>query len=643
MSAIFGAISLEGQSIPQEVGKEMKAAYGKCRIDQYRELKQDDLYIGCGIQYYTKEAESEIMPLKDDKNHLIFAADCVLDNRDDLIEKLGIDDAKIPDGTLIYQSYLQWGKDCVNHLRGMFSFVVYDWEKREVTLFADHFATRCLFYHVRDNVLYFSTLLMPMIKASGLKYKLNMQWLVDSISVLTPAMMFDTRTCAYQDVFKVDSGNMLFFKRGKKPVYERYYDPENEIKTDYSITDEQCKKELYDTLFRSVKNCIRTSGEVGIQLSSGLDSSTIGCIAAPYLKEQDKKLYSYTSVPLKDSPKDKSKYYVDDETEGVMKIVEAYPNIIPAFLECEGKNILNQGERILEIWELPCQSHQNAVWIDDIFKTAGEQGCRIMLSGATGNCTVSAGDYVDTMMYHVHRGHPIRGLKDFKAYCQRYRLPAKKVLKSVLVAYKDYLKLKFHLSDYEYKEFSLTKTELLKEYRFDARVAKKELLSKPWSDMKRYRECIYLKKAYAQIGEVDTKISLRYGVLPRDPLRNVEFINFCMKLPMTCFANGKYARRLVREFMQGIVPKEICMDVGHRGRQSGDNTYRISKEWEQYQPVIKENLFSQIGLTFFDENKIHQKLDHLSKDNLEDNTFDMRNCIDGALFVKYVDNLMTYT
>lgn len=641
MSAIYGMIDLKREQVPTVVGERFVEGYKECKIDRHEQKIRDNAMMGCELQYFTVEARNEVLPIVDEEHHIMFTADCVIDNREELMQELAISDTSIADGTLMYKGYLKWGCECVSHFRGLFSFVVYDWEQNEVKLYSDHFSTRCLFYHVRDGVLYFSTMLFPMIQASGLKYKANERWLVDTISLRGPVMIIEPRECAYQDVWKVESGHYVEVNEFASK-YVCYWNPEKLIATDYSITDEECERLTRKYMAEAVKVALRTDGEVAVSLSSGLDSSTIGCLAAPMLQEQGKKLYSYTSVPLKESNLPKGGYYVNDETDGVLEICRHYPNIVPEFVECKGRNILNRSEQILEMWEMPCKSQQNAVWIDSMRELAAEQGCKIMLTGATGNCTLSAGrveDYVMQSVYHFKWG---RAVKDLTIFCKKYRVNRKFFAKNLAKSILSYHVRFFDKERMDCYKDNITRRDIGDKYSITRRYNKDILQVHPIKSLTTMRNEIYMPKANAQIGEIDTKHSLKYGILDRDPIRNVEFVEFCFKLPMYCYVNSSYDRRLVREFMHDIVPEAIRLDVRHRGRQSGDNVYRISQSWDKMKEKIEEALHSKETLHYLDVKQIDEMLLRLNSENLFEYEMDMRMIVDAYMFSRYLSRIYAY-
>lgn len=654
MSAIYGAIALNGSFAlgtagdAAKLGQRIHNEYRNCRIDRYDIKSRPDAVMGCEIQYYTMEAPNEVLPIIDEENHIMFTADCVLDYRGELIEKLteaGVTGlySGTPDGTLIYKAYLTWGKECMEHLRGMFSFVVYDWESGQVHLQTDHFSSRCLFYQVRDGVLYFSTLFFPLIRGTGLEYEENERWLVDTISLRSPAIIVEPEETAVLGVNKVISGQYVVISRGtgSEPLVEKvtYWNPKSKIPTNENMTEVECERQLREIMAESVAQTIRTSGEVAILLSAGLDSSTVACLAAPMLKAQGKKLYSYTSVPLKEAGLSEKGYRMNDETKGVLKICEAYPNIVPTFMDCPGKNILTEADAIVEEWELPCKSEQNAVWLREIKKAAAARGCRILLSGATGNCTISAGSLGNYVTSLVSKGHFYRAYKDIGTYMHKHGGNRKQYIKNYAKAHLKYYKWYFDKEAKDAYRYTITRKDTGERYNVQKRFEKDLLNFKPTKTLDAMRDEIYILDANAQIGEIETANSLYRGLLERDPMRNVKFIEFCMSLPLICFNNKEYDRRLIRQFMHDIVPDEIRLDVQHRGRQSADNEYRIAQVWDEYLPTLQEYLRDEAVGKYFDSTLVQQYFDRLDKNRFVEQFFDMRMIVDAYIFTIFMKKL----
>ena len=61
------------------------------------------------------------------------------------------------DTEVILASYQKWGADCVNHLRGMFSFAIWDEAQQVLFCARDRFGIKPFYYAVVDGVFYFSS------------------------------------------------------------------------------------------------------------------------------------------------------------------------------------------------------------------------------------------------------------------------------------------------------------------------------------------------------------------------------------------------------------------------------------------------------------------------------------------------------
>ena len=146
MSAIWGYISFDSEV--RELNTEMKKTYEDCAIDRFEETAFDGGFFSCGIQFFTKEAEYERLPIKDLKRGIVFTGDIVLNGRDELIGEIKtcLSDGEIrdfsiglfgekdpvssmsisewPDGILAYLAYSIWKEEFTQHIQGLFQYMI---------------------------------------------------------------------------------------------------------------------------------------------------------------------------------------------------------------------------------------------------------------------------------------------------------------------------------------------------------------------------------------------------------------------------------------------------------------------------------------------------------------------------------------
>ena len=105
----------------------------------------------------------------------------------------------------------------------------------------------------------------------------------------------------YKDIFLMKPATIAEFSlKGTSFTEYTHKEPETgKTQTKKRTGKQEYSREFLELYRQCVKDALRCDGEVGIALSSGLDSSTIGVLAAQELEQRGKKLHSYTFVPYK--------------------------------------------------------------------------------------------------------------------------------------------------------------------------------------------------------------------------------------------------------------------------------------------------------------------------------------------------------
>ena len=107
MSAIWGLIQFN-QNIDDKKVSDLSSMYNQYNLDRTDYISKDNIFLGCGHQYFTNEACIDISPIYDKENNIYFLSDCFLTNRDDVFKMLEMtEDSKNPigDSELCFQLY----------------------------------------------------------------------------------------------------------------------------------------------------------------------------------------------------------------------------------------------------------------------------------------------------------------------------------------------------------------------------------------------------------------------------------------------------------------------------------------------------------------------------------------------------------
>ena len=186
--------------------------------------------------------------------------------RDELIENGHIFSSQA-DSEVLLHGFEQWGEEVVNHLRGMFAFVIFN--KNDGTIFGarDIFGIKPLYYTIGDNSFIFGSEIKAFLHHPEFKKQLNEQTLAHYLS-------FQYSPCEetfFKGVYKLPPAHSFTFKDGEI-VKKRYFKPE--FKTDPGVVDFYAD-EIDKVIRESVSAHKIADVEVGSFLSSGIDSSYI--------------------------------------------------------------------------------------------------------------------------------------------------------------------------------------------------------------------------------------------------------------------------------------------------------------------------------------------------------------------------------
>lgn len=576
MSAIWGAISMKKMPLMLEV-EEMQKSYQKCVIDSFKSLKEKEIYMGCGIQYFTPQAKDEKLPIQEEE--IYFDADVVLDNRREIIHRLDMIEAEctqIPDGTLLFWMYQRYGKGCLNLIRGVYSFVYYNKKENLIEIVTDVTGDRCLYYMIKDDVFYYSTLIEPLKQIQG-NATYNERWLVDFLGMDHLFMINELEETPVKEIYRVAPAQYIRVEDGKLEK-EFYWEPLKDFQELQLGNDEAYRAEFRKLWKAAVKDTMRSEDEISILLSGGMDSSAVACVAAPILKKQKRLLHSYTSVPIKDYTGKDTRYEIPDESENVKKTKEYLGNVECTFVDMPTIDPWQDHREELEAMEMPYKSVQNLLWIRESLKMAYEKGSRIMLGGSYGNSSISFTD-LEVYMNTLYRKKKFLKLwKELTAFQKHFGFSRKYALKKI----HDTMKDRGEKSEQEdIFGHSYLKEEMRESSGAKARL--KELYSSTDERLKEFEQFRLMmedRKPFRQIGEIVTKHSLDTGVLQRDPTRDKRILDFCIHLPIEQFVKNGEDRRLVRVYLKDIIPEHV-MTYTQKGKQSADLVERMKKQWDK--------------------------------------------------------------
>ena len=191
------------------------------------------------------------------------------------LEKRGHEFRTNSDTETIIHLYEEMGADCVQKLRGMFAFAIYDERQQKLLLARDRLGKKPLHYAFVDGRLLFGSEIKSILEVApelandvnseGLLHYLYFGYVPDPLTAFVP-------------IQKLAPGHILELERGQVRVCQ-YWDLPR-YATYKPRSEEECLEELEHRLAEAVRIRLISDVPLGALLSGGTDSSTVVALMA---------------------------------------------------------------------------------------------------------------------------------------------------------------------------------------------------------------------------------------------------------------------------------------------------------------------------------------------------------------------------
>ena len=183
------------------------------------------------------------------------------------------------DTEVVLRAYEKWGEACVDRLRGMFAFAIWDPSKRKLFIARDRFGIKPFYYAVVGGVFMFASeakALLPFLK----RVETDLDGLHDYFSF---QFCLGDKTM-FKGVRQLGPAHCGWVGNNGRIVLRRYWEVQYDIdwKHDEAWFMDQVRERLED----SVRAHLRSDVEVGAYISGGVDSSLIAALAREIKPQQ---------------------------------------------------------------------------------------------------------------------------------------------------------------------------------------------------------------------------------------------------------------------------------------------------------------------------------------------------------------------
>lgn len=563
-----------------------------------------------GIYTCDPQGRQQLLRFED---QFIISADADIYNADELKKELKIDRHRtITTPELLLSSFLYWGRDCVRHLQGDFAFAIWDAATHELFCARDPIGVRSFYYSLTSGIFMFSSELRILKQICPWHPEVDEEFLHDTLA----SAISDKHLTAFRSIYRMPPACHITYRNDKiiltkywKPALDRFVKLHNP--QDYG-------EMLKEQIMRSVNARIKGTKIVGAELSGGLDSSLIACIAQDQCNSLNLPFYALSNV----LPYDYSGG-LQDEREFIQTIIESrkmpwieISDTPHSIMDILAQQLYIQGSFVQQRFGLLNQ---------ELYKSASLKGIRILLSGFGGDEMISA--RIAVPWYDMITDHC---WKPFFAHLFSQRDP----LKSSLKAFRLFIKYAFwdflfsgkfagipdpNLGPKRFMNLAINRLYTEKNQLYNRFLEKRTYFPQKYLSQRQFQHLDH--PHLPQRLEYCYSSAEYYNIQYRYPLLDTRVIEAYLSIPANVRYGANGNRTIFRMAMKGIVPETICQRDDKSGNTIPYFRLKPEKDRDRIISFINECSTDKFLPTVFDFAKFPEWLDMVVKRKEKDEPY----------------------
>jgi len=220
------------------------------------------------------DIETGQQPMSNTENSVIIVFNGEIYNYLELRKKLinlGFKFKTTSDTEVVLNLYIYYGEKCVDYLRGMFAFSIWDKYKRKLFCARDRFGIKPFYYAQTNEIFCFGS----EIKSIATLEDVNLQLDPLALDMYLAYGYIGANRTIYKSIKKLLPGHTLTIDvlKSKEPIIKKYWDIK--ITPDYHKTESDWIEELDELFSETIKMHLISDVPLGAFLSGGIDSSAV--------------------------------------------------------------------------------------------------------------------------------------------------------------------------------------------------------------------------------------------------------------------------------------------------------------------------------------------------------------------------------
>lgn len=498
------------------------------------------------------------------------------------------------DTEVLLAAYAQWGRNCLNHFNGMFSFVLLDTHNRVLFAARDRFGVKPLYYWISpDGYIAFASEIKQFSALPGWSAQLNSQRAYD---FLAWSLIDHTHETLFHGVFQLRNGEALDLQYDKL-LTDKLRTVQSVLRTytwyrlepsQFSGSFSNAASGFRDLLADSVRLRLRADVPVGSCLSGGLDSSSIVCVMNELLHAQGITGLQKTFSACADVPRFDEREFIDEVTRHTRtEAHHTYPPLDELFGTLD--NVTWHQDEPFGSTSIYAQWH--------VFALARRNSVKVMLDGQGADELLGGyHSYFSAYLGHLARqgrflqvGREITAISKVHGYSAMWSM--QQLMNNLL------------------PEFIRQPLRSL---------AGKSSASPPWMDVVRLgvhpadpfvalggARCRSIQAlSRAQLTHTNVQMllhwedrnSMAHSIEARVPFLDYRLVEFALGLPDEFKIRHGVTKRILREGMRGILPERICHRMDKLGFVTPEEVWVRQRCPGGFRHALREAVESSAGI-----------------------------------------------
>lgn len=272
MSIQFGKYNFDGKPVDPKDVDEVRLVLAPYGPDGEGYICKDNLALLYRAFHTTKESRCEIQPHISPSGSVL-TWDGRLDNREELSELLALGPFRdSTDLEIVAAAYESWNTNAFARLIGDWALSLWNPKDESLVLAKDFVGTRHLYYSIEEEQVTWCTVLDPLVLLANHSFKLEQEYIAGCISSL-PA----PHLTPYVGIHSVPPSCFVRLTRGACTI-SKYWDFDSARRVVYR-EDSEYEEHFRAVFAKSVGRRLRSDSPILAELSGGMDSSAIVCVA----------------------------------------------------------------------------------------------------------------------------------------------------------------------------------------------------------------------------------------------------------------------------------------------------------------------------------------------------------------------------